>query len=64
MVDAVSLSLQLTFDINFSLPLTQQGWPSQILDYGAQYTGWSSPCERFAEWVAPHSASLESKAIG
>ena len=53
-----------TFDITVAFPLTQQGRPSQRTDFGAQYTAWSFPCERFDEWVAPHNASLGAKAIG
>ena len=53
----------LTLSIAAGVPSTQQGRPSQKLDFGAQYTAWSFRFERFETWVAQYSVSLEAKAI-
>ena len=42
-----------TFDFIVGFPVTQQGRPSQSVDFGAQYTAWSFLRQRFDEWVAP-----------
>ena len=46
------------------LPLDTTRSASQRTDFGAQYTAWSFPCERFALTVAHQDASLGAKAIG
>jgi hypothetical protein len=47
-----------------SVPLDSTRSVSQRTEYGAQFTAWSFPCERFALTVAPHNASIEAMAIG
>ncbi len=57
-LDAVEVTSDspFTFDITVAFPLTQQGRPSQRTDFGAQYTAWSFPCQRFALTVAHQDA--------
>ena len=48
----------------YCLPFDTTRSASQRIDFGAQYTALSFPCERFDLTVAHQDASLEAKAIG